>query len=256
MFINLFLIILLILTLLVEILTRVNLKKNNEDTTFNSFAEVVKVLLPIFALVSMFLNLDYNSYWFVVYVNIYYVLEAFYNLLNRITLEDKNGDKFKPKLLEQKTKKMISSITIVYVLLFHLLLKNSIDKWMTYGGFDRILNIVGLIILGFLSISGLVLILYDFYTTLEFPLFNRIINKTIKDIKNLSYKQLYKKLKFIDNYFVFLFKPEVESQLNLKKIVLSFKTKYLNNESNKKLSEDDQKNIVELLVNFQNSYIK
>lgn len=256
MLIKYFLLILLAFTIILGILNGVWLHMKKENDIIGILVEFIKIILPIFALISLFLPLDYNSFWFIVYVSIYYILEAVYNLIGKILLKDIQGKKFKPNLLEQKTKYIISSFVIIYILSFHLLLHNTIIYWISNSLFTNIISIIGLVLLSLLSFMGSLLVLYDFYTIIEFPIFNKIINKMVKNINTITYKKLYKKLKFIDRFFVFVFKPEIETQINIKNIILTLNTKYTQEQLNNKLSEKDKQFIVESLSNFQDSYIK
>lgn len=256
MLINYFLLILVGFTIFLGILNAVWLQLQKENEIISCFIEIIKLILPIFALISLFLPLDYYSFWFIAYVSIYYVLDALYNLLGKISLRDINGDKFKPHLLEQITRKMLSSFTIMYILSFHLLMHNTISKWLVQSIIINIISITGLVILAVFIFMGFSLIIYDVYTIIEFPIFNHIINKTAKTIKQLTYKTLLKKINFIDKHFVFLFKPEIETQINLKNIKSVLNNKFSTNDLNNKLTEKDQQFIVEVLSKFQNSYIK
>lgn len=214
MFIEIFLVVLLIFSIILGILNGIWLHKNEQSEIFNILVELVKIILPIFALISLFLPLDYSSFWCIAYISIYYVLDAIYNLLGKINLQDIQGKKFNPNLVEQKTKKIITSFTIIYVLS------------------------------------------YDFYTIIEFPVFNNIINNIARNIKVITYEKLYKKIKYIDKFFIYVFKPEIEPQINLKSIISTLKNEWSETELNNKLSENDQKFITESLIKFQDCYIK
>ncbi|MBP3631301.1 MAG: hypothetical protein J6J23_07495 [Clostridia bacterium] len=256
MFIKCFLLILFIFVIVLGLLNGLWLHLQKENDIINIFIEVIKIVLPVFALISLFLSLDYNSFWFIVYVSIYYVLEAIYNLLSKISLKDTQGNKFYPNVLGEKTKKMLSSFTIVYALCFHLLIHNTICNWFLHSIFINIVSVIGLLILGVLIILGVLMILYDFYTIIEFPIFNNLINKTIKNIDKLTYKKLYKKVRTIDKLFVYVFKPEIDTQFNIKSIALTLQSKYSQEQLNTTLSKKDQEFIIESLSKFQNSYIK
>lgn len=256
MFIKCFLLVLYVFTVLLGLLNGLWLHLKKDHDIFNIFIELIKVILPIFALISLFLPLDYNSFWFIVYVSIYYVLEAIYNLLSKISLKDTQGNKFHPNVLGQKTKKAITSLTIVYTLSFHLLLHNTICKWVSHSIFVNIISIIGLLILAILAILGILMIFYDFYTIIEFPIFNNIINKTIKNIEKLTYKKLYKNLRLIDKFFVYVFKPEIDTQFNITSMVITLQFKYSKEQLNNTISKNDHQFIIESLSKFQDSYIK
>ena len=256
MFIKCFLLILCIFVVLLGLLNGLWLHLKKEHDIINIFIELIKVVLPIFALISLFLPLDYNSFWFIVYVSIYYALEAIYNLLSKISLKDAQGNKFQPNVLGQKTKKMITSFTIVYALSFHLLLYSTICKWFSHNILINIISIIGLLILAILAVLGILMILYDFYTIIEFPIFNNIINKTIKNIDKLTYKKVYRKMRLIDKLFVYVFKPEIDTQFGIKSIALTLQFKYSQEQLNTMLSKKDQEFIIDSLSKFQDSYIK
>ena len=256
MLIKIFLVILLIFSLIFGILNGIWLHKKEQSEVFDILIEFIKIILPIFALISLFLPLDYNSFWFIVYVSIYYILDAIYSLLGKIILKDIQGNKFNPNLLEQKTKKYISSFTIIYILSFHLLINYTITIWLYSSLLVIILAIIGLIILGCLSLLGTLIILYDFYTIIEFPIFNNIINNIVKNIKVLTYEKLYKKLKYIDKFFIYVFIPEVKNQINLKIIIFILKNKLSKRNYYYKLLEKDQEFVIDFLSKFQDCYIK
>ena len=256
MFIEIFLVVLLIFSIILGILNGIWLHKKEQSEIFNILVELVKIILPIFALISLFLPLDYSSFWCIAYISIYYVLDAIYNLLGKINLQDIQGKKFNPNLVEQKTKKIITSFTIIYVLSFHLLMHYLIINWIYNSLLINIFSIIGLIMLGFLSLMGVSLMLYDFYTIIEFPVFNNIINNIARNIKVITYEKLYKKIKYIDKFFIYVFKPEIEPQINLKSIISTLKNEWSETELNNKLSENDQKFITESLIKFQDCYIK
>ena len=256
MLISIFLFAYFIFTIIFAIMNAICFKVKKESEVFKICAEFTKLILPILALISLFLPLDYNSFWFIVYVSIYYVLDAIYNLLSKISLTDIQGNVFNPDILEQKTKKMMSAYTIIYGLTFHLLLYNTILDWTIQSWFSNTISIIGLIIHGVLTLMCCSIIIFDFYTVIEFPIVNKTINNIAKNIKKLTYKKLYKKLKRIDNFFVYVFQPEIDTLVDLKTFINILHNKHSKEEFNNTILEKDQKYTINLLFNFQNSYIK
>lgn len=256
MLISIFLYVFIIFTIILAILNPFWLKIKKGKQVFEIVAEFTKLILPIIALISLFLKLDYNSFWFIVYVSIYYIFDAIYNLLSKISLKDIQGNVFSPDILPQKTKKIMSAYTIMYGLSFHLLLQNTIIEWATQSCFLNTITVLALICFGLLVLMGCSIILFDLYTIIEFPIANKIINNVAINIKILTYKNLYKKLKKIDRFFAYVFQSEIDTLVDLKIIIDILQNKHSEEELNTKISEEDQKYIVKLLSQFQDSYIK
>lgn len=256
MLISIFLYVYIIFTIILAILNPFWFKIKKENQVYEICAEFIKLILPIFALLSLFLQMDYNSFWFIVYVSIYYIFDAIYNLLSKISLKDIQGNVFSPDILPQKTKKIMSAYTITYGLSFHLLLQNTIIEWEQQSSFLNTISIIALIYFGIFILMGCIIILFDFYTIIEFPIANKIINTIATNIKTLTYKSLYKKLKKIDKFFAYVFQSEIDTLVDLKTIIDILHKKKSKKEFIDKISEEDQKYIVKLLSQFQNSYIK
>ena len=255
MFIKWFLVIIYIFAFALGCLKGLGILKKQETEIINILIELIKVILPIFALISLFLPLDYNSFWFIVYVSIYYVLESVYNLLEKISLQDVHKNKFYPKVLRQKTNKMISAFTIVFALSFHLLLYNTIYNWFSHSVLINIISIIGILFLFIFLVPSVFVVLYDFYTIIEIPLFNNFINTIVKNIKKLTYKNLFKKIKLLDK-FVYAYKPEIDTQFTIKSIKSALQFKYTPEQLNNTLSEKDQEFVIDILAKFQDSYLK
>lgn len=226
MLIKALLCIIFVITIVLGVINGLWLHKKGEEELISIFTAILKIVLPIFALIALFTTLDYNSFWFIVYLSIYYIFESIYNLLIKISLKDINGNRFYPNLLELKTKKIINIFTIIYTLSFHLLMHNTITNWIINSLAINIISVFGLVVFSLLAFVGLILVLYDFFTIIEFSIFNNLINKLPKKINFLTYKQLYKKINYLDKFFIPVFTPEIDTKIKLKIIVFNLKDKF------------------------------
>lgn len=230
--------------------------KISEKGISRYIAEISKIVLPIFAFIATFVDLDFYSLCFIAYLSAYYIIEAVYNLTSKIQLKDYKSIKYYPKWLEIKLKSYIAISTMAYAYFFHILCYYTVNGWLSFSTVGKFFAILFLVILFIFTIMGLSLFIYDIYSMISFPIINNSINKTINDINKITYKKLSNRINYILTFFKRVYESETLVVYKLKILQDNLKHKFDKSRLKNTLIEEDKSYIIELLVEFQASYMK
>lgn len=242
-----------IIVLVAIILTLSNRTKTLETDIIATIVQVLKLIMPIFALISLFrTNLDKTSYLFVVYLSIYYVFDAFISFLYDRKIQNALEEFCQLKYPKKSTSSFIVAASSIYWYLLHILLLHTIQDWNSLIWIRKTLCVIGLFLLVIYSLLCLISFVYDISSFICFYLINRKINKIIKAQSIMTFEQCIHIMRTIINLIAYAGEPSLADEyLEYYNII-----KKCSKESKKKqLHTDTNKTFLEIFQRFQNTFL-
>lgn len=221
----------------------------NDGNMQSLMVEFTKIILPIFALISVFVKLDYYSIWFIAYLSMYYVIEAIYNAISKIKHKNIAGDYFEMNKILTPLHTAPSASFMVGAFFFHILLRHIILNWNSIHVVGIIFSIITLFVLLILFLSSLIILLSDIFYLIMFSVLNKTINSTYTTIDKLNNKIIKSRLKKIIKIYSIIFGHDIKMTENLGNITMR-----LTPRDAKSLTEEDKQTILNILIALQTKY--